>query len=619
MKKVLLLTTVLFSIAGVLSAADPYIGYLYPCGGKQGTRVKVLVGGQYLRANGFHIDGDGVKIAAVHPVYPMNNLGKSQRKYVEEWLEKIEKGDMTPPPLPPEKERQDWRKCKAVDMLGKMDDLARVMSLKSMYVRRNALQDNPSLRQMMVVELDIAPDAEPGARNIRNYSSGVSAPKLFYVDTADHFDDGGYVPPFRKQPERPEIKKFPAVLDGQIMPGESDSYTLHLEKGRKYYIAATARKLQPFIGDAVPGHFQIVLSLYDPEGKMVMLADDEYFNPDPVMRFVPEKSGAYTLVVRDAIYRGREDFVYRLECGEGEKVHPFYPHPFAGDIPLLKATEVNILTLDAGEEYVIKGIFAPGKEEIFNFSGRKNEEVVLETAARCCNSPADTVLKLYGPDGRLLAENDDRARSCNVGEIIQHTDSYIRVKLPADGIYRVFLSERHSLGGRDYAYYLRLGRPRPGFTVFTRKSAFMPIGRAQKKYSVAVERHDGFDGEIKFSSGTEDINVSGGIPAGKTDGEMILSGKVTRKNPALVFPLDIRAEGVLPDGKTVTGKVVAADEYMQAFAYMHLLPAGDFMVFCPRPAKRAAAKVNKGAKKAPPAKAPGKPAKPDKAVSGGKI
>ena len=69
-----------------------------------------------------------------------------------------------------------------------------------------------------------------------------------------------------------------------ILPGETDAFDLRLAAGRRYSFRTTARELQPYIGDAVPGFFNPILTLRDAQGATVAVADDESrFRPDPVV------------------------------------------------------------------------------------------------------------------------------------------------------------------------------------------------------------------------------------------------------------------------------------------------------------------------------------------------
>ena len=81
----------------------------------------------------------------------------------------------------------------------------------------------------------------------------------------------------------------------------------------------------PFIADAVPGWFQPVLALYDAQGKEVAYNDDYRYDPDPLIMFRVPKDGEYVMAINDAIFRGREDFVYRVTIGEMPFVTSIFP------------------------------------------------------------------------------------------------------------------------------------------------------------------------------------------------------------------------------------------------------------------------------------------------------
>ena len=90
-------------------------------------------------------------------------------------------------------------------------------------------------------------------------------------------------------------------------------------------IAASARELIPYLADAVPGWFQAVLTLYDASGNELAYDDDYRFHPDPVIHYAVPKDGEYSIEIRDALYRGREDFVYRIAIGELPFVTSAFP------------------------------------------------------------------------------------------------------------------------------------------------------------------------------------------------------------------------------------------------------------------------------------------------------
>ncbi len=65
----------------------------------------------------------------------------------------------------------------------------------------------------------------------------------------------------------------------------------------------------------MPGWFQAALTLYDAKGKELAYADHFRFHPDPVLYYEIPDDGQYVIEIHDSIYRGREDFVYRIAAG----------------------------------------------------------------------------------------------------------------------------------------------------------------------------------------------------------------------------------------------------------------------------------------------------------------
>ena len=119
--------------------------------------------------------------------------------------------------------------------------------------------------------------------------------------------------------------KLPAVLNGQILPGAVDRYRFPARKGQHLIVSTAARELVPYISDAVPGWFQAVITLYDAKGKEVQYAGSYRFHPDPVLHYEVPEDGDYTLQIHDSIYRGREDFVYRIAAGELPFISSIFP------------------------------------------------------------------------------------------------------------------------------------------------------------------------------------------------------------------------------------------------------------------------------------------------------
>jgi len=612
----------LLSIWGVLLLAGsavgaPYAGYLYPAGMRAGTRVRVLVGGQQLYGVvGAVVSGRGVRVVKAINVPGFPFPDGRQRKWLQDWLKNLEAGKNERPPLPDNAE--EWRKCVWWDKLDQLDPLERMLVTYNLYVRQNALQQTPSLRQMAILDIVADADAPPGEREIRVVCrSGVSAPKLFYIDAAPHFHEPLYTRPGVKKPPMPHVKELPAVINGQIMPGETDSFKVTLKSDTDYTFALVGWKLLPFIGDAVPGHFQPVLELIAPDGKEAAFADDEYFLPDPVMRFRCARGGDYILKIRDNLYRGRQDFVYRVTLNPGTEPYRMSGRSFP-NLDEFPEEEYDGRILSVRRALVIPGKLAkPGECDIYRIAGRKGMMFEAALAARRDGSPLDGVLTLLDPAGHEIAYVDDTPRAVNVGAIPQQTDPELRMTLPADGIYTLKVADLNKAGGADYCYRLRLGPEEPDFQIYTVNSMVSMFPGQSASVKLVVERLGGFTGPITIVPDGDAVPAARVIPENAVEYHLVL--RISARKAVPPRSIRIYAEAQIR-GRTVRKKVIPADIFNQAFAYDHLLPARDFCLGTRtdgRPRPKAPAKPPAKSSPQPPAKTSGAtPPKPPAASAG---
>jgi hypothetical protein len=385
----------------------------------------------------------------------------------------------------------------------------------------------------------------------------------------------------RKRPIEEELVNVtpPCTLNGQIASGEVNRYRFTARKGQRLVISALARQLIPFIADAVPGWFQPVLALYDSKGKEVAYQDDFRFKPDPVVLFEVPQDGEYTAAISDAIHRGREDFVYRITIGEQPYLTSVFPlGGHVGETHQLKMQGWNLegATLkqpakDAGAGVqsvaaIVTGVVSnavpfaldslpetfdkepndsssaaqkvtlpvivngridkKGDWDVFEFQGKAGQDLVAEVQARRLESPMDPVLKITGPDGKMLAFNDDYEDAGN-GVNTHHADSYATLKLPADGAYRVHISDTVRGGGEEYGYRLRISAARPDFEVRVVPSSLsMPLNQSTA-VSVFVMRKDGFNGPIRVTLQNPPAGFSAQavtIPANQTTARFSIRG-----------------------------------------------------------------------------------------------
>ncbi|MEI6645699.1 MAG: hypothetical protein WCP12_06645 [bacterium] len=582
----------------VMLHAAPYIGYVYPAGGQQGTTLQLLVGGSgIISKNDFgHVSGEGVTVRDIIVVPNFPNPSSVQHRWILSWLENIADGKMERPPMPTLQEHLDeWRENPWWETLDKLNDLQRNLVLRDLLARRNALQSAPSIRQMAIVTVDIAADAPPGLRELRlwNSVSGVSVPRKFYVSKMPHQCEPRYVSPSRPQPPLPTIDTIPVAVDGQLMPGEVDVYKFKLEKNISYRFTALARSLLPFIGDAVPGHCQLILRLLDSDKKEVAFVDDVYFYPDPILFYKPVVAGEYTLEVRDNLYRGREDFVYEVVVDQGEPALKEYPNPVP-NIPQMKYADLKRNSLDIAQPQCVTGVIANKNQyDTLRFKGRKGQALVIAVIARRNNSPLDGLIKLYDDANVKIAEADDNKEAINVGEYIQHVDPYLSMTLPKDGEYRLVLTDRTQGHGADYRYWLRIGPPMPDFAIYSTVSFVnIPVG-SSARVKFVIDRKEGFTNEVKIVC--DDFVMSDNV-IGPTNSEVNVTFKAKDERTIKPTAVSLFAEAIL-HGKTVRKPITPADQMMQAFATNHLLPAGNFYATQYRVVMRKADSFKKTTKK----------------------
>lgn len=599
----------------VVSAAGaqpspPRIGYACPAGGRQGTTFPVTLGGQYLAAEAtVGISGAGVQAKVVEYTKPLN------QKQVNELRERVKELQTKPKEAETVKEIADIR--------------AKLLAYSK--------KAGPAIAETVTLQVTVSPDAAPGERELRLVTpGGVSNPLVFCVGQLPEFREeepkGRDAPPGRDSmarrppPRAPEIETavtLPAVVNGQIMPGDVDRFRFQARKGQRLVVAACARGLIPYLADAVPGWFQATLALYDARHNEVAFNDNYRFHPDPVLAYDVPEDGDYVLEIRDAIWRGREDFVYRVALGElpfvtgifplggkagdkttveltgwnlpvtrltrdngGPGIHPVSVRqgdlvsngqPFAVDtLPECLEKEPNDLP-DAAQAVALPVIVngrvdRPGDADVFRFEGRAGDEVVAEVWARRLDSPLDSTIRLTDAAGRQLAFNDDHEDKGS-GLNTHHADSWLCAALPADGTYYLHLADAQRQGGPAYAYRVRIGPPRPDFELRVAPSSVNVRGGASVPLTVYALRRDGFAGEITLAlkDAPEGFALAGArLPAGQDQVRLTLTVPPTPPKEPVCLGLEGRAA---VQGREVVRPAVPAEDMMQAFAYRHLVPA----------------------------------------------
>ncbi|MHC4953074.1 MAG: PPC domain-containing protein [Planctomycetota bacterium] len=657
MMMVLRLALGLALIAGLAGAQGapnqkrPYIGYLCAAGGQRGTVVRIIAGGQSLRgAREVIVSGEGVTGEVIRFRRPPWLLSPDERRAVAQHLRRIANRKKNGGARPDQqKKRRAAKKNKTKksgaakkELLPLPDHpmLKDLQSLTPKELRRLAYEFlDPRRRSQLsaqiaeTVELEITIDrrAEPGDRELRiRTSRGLTNPVLFQVGMLPEFKESE---PNDYRTSRQPTVAAPCVLNGQVSFRDLDRFRFRARQGQMLVIEAQARRLVPYLADAVPGWFQATLALYDAAGNELRFVDDHRFDPDPVLLFDVPEDGDYVLEIRDAIHRGREDFVYRVTVAERPFVLAMFPlGAKAGSSTTAKiegwnveGEKVRLRTRRGSDEIreviwsranlranpvlyavddlperieaepndeaneaqwlpiptIVNGRIArPGEVDWYRFRGRVGQEIVIEVNARRLGSPLDSLIQLTDAAGHNVAWNDDHPDK-SAGLVTHQADSYLRAKLLATESYYIRVTDAQRQGGASFAYRLRVSKPRPDFAVIvTPASVNVPAGGCAP-ITVHVVRRDGFDGEIGLSlpDAPRGLSLGGArIPAGCDRIRMTLSAPAARRawhSPPVA--LEIVARGRL-GSRTVRRATIPAEDMMQAFGLRHLVPARQLLV-----------------------------------------
>lgn len=602
----------------------PHAGYVYPAGGQRGSHVQVKVGGQFLEGvTDVLVAGSGVQASVVAYDKPLN---PRQITELRDKLQELQKNGAHPA-----------ARKEMIEIRERVGDS----------VRRNAA---PVLSEFVTIDVAIDAAADPGMRSLRLVTPlGLTNPLVFSIGELPEFREldvknskadaelGITIPAVangRIIPGDVDRVRFPLRQAPQYMPGDVDRYRFMARKGQQLVAAVSARDLIPYLADAVPGWFQATLTLFDANGKELAYQDDYRFHPDPLLHCQIPADGEYVLEIRDALYRGREDFVYRIAIGELPVVTSVFP--LGGKVGTKAEVTLSgwnlpapTLTIDATKKspgvypvvvqradltsnrmpfavddqsgilerepnnsqkdaqplqlpIVVNGrIQQAGDRDVFSVHGRAGDAIVADVQARRLESPGDSAIELVDAAGRRVAFNDDHDDK-GFGLLTHQADPLLMATLPATGTYFLRLWDVQGKGGPEYGYRLRIGPPAPDFDLWVAPSTINAAGGTTVPITVYARRTDGFSGDIALSM--EDapggFKLAGGVlPAGQDRVRVTLTVPPVPGPNVMRPPLTVSLQGrATIRGTEVVRRATPADDMMQAFAYRHLVQADDLRV-----------------------------------------
>ncbi|MEY4188425.1 MAG: hypothetical protein RIT02_3459 [Planctomycetota bacterium] len=359
------------------------------------------------------------------------------------------------------------------------------------------------------------------------------------------------------------LPALPVSVSGRLSRlTEVDRYALTAERDGPISVSLMARRLG--------ADFRGMLQVHDESGQLLAdFADTE--GVDGGLTFAASAGRRYIVSLNDVDFRGDRAYVYRLSLQSGPRVLCTIPArgrrgaavdvefigqglqsggsaievlrqsvQFPADaaaelvvqlqtawgsvpvpIPLSDLAEQRcgdeaVQTLEASGAAVTGRLGPQREEQRFVFEALAGERFSIDLQSAAIGGALDTVLAVEGPDGKLLAENDD-----SVG-----TDSRLDVTATAAGRYTCLVKAAESLTGQaDDVYRLQLQRQPVDFQLQAPQQVLLPSG-GQVEVAITVQRLGGFDGEITVAADGLPPGVSAEgewkIPQGKNDLKAVL-------------------------------------------------------------------------------------------------
>jgi hypothetical protein len=434
--------------------------------------------------------------------------------------------------------------------------------------------------------------AELGEYDLRLISPGGASNRLRFVvgDVAELSE----IEPNNERPQAQKLANLPVVINGQILAEDTDSFRFTAKAGQHLVFAAVGRQLHPYgrIDDRV-GWFDPCLMLFNSEGKELAFVDDVDDNPDPVLIHKVAQDGEYMIALRDNLYRGRNEFVYRLVVGavpyithldplgghrdsftrlklSGANVPAEFALHVTADSPPLKTVRVaaggihsNAMpyAVDDFSEYFELGdnnkpeqaqhVAAPvaingriekaGDEDCFSLTLGKGERYIIEALSHRLGSPLDSVVQVLNSKGNQLAANDDAV----AGELqLVRADARIDFTVPADGDYVIRIKDFLKRGGNDFGYRIVVRPLRPSFALQVSPDNPRLDQQGTCLLTVEATREEGFADEIGLAvEGLPPGVVASAPQIGPTQNSALITLTAGASAPLGVMVLPLRVVG----------------------------------------------------------------------------
>jgi hypothetical protein len=385
-----------------------------------------------------------------------------------------------------------------------------------------------------------------------------------------------------------ELPRLPITVSGQIKHIEEvDRYRFKVEKSGPVTISTLARELK--------SPLNAVIEVRDNAGRMIADGADTS-GDDTSFTFAGEVGNYYTLSLYDLDFRGNRSFVYQVSIETGPRIVATIPAiaqrgetrsvEFVGygltgqgmslqsvkrDVVFPSATGTSFdyeFKTRAGEtarttfaiSEVAQRCEADGDEPMslplsvtgvlderygedsYKLTGTKGETWSIELQARRIGSPLDVAVAVFDATGKELKRSDD---------VTGTTDAAVDFRVPADGEYRIAVSDSSGRSGNRAAVYrLQVKNPEAGFRFTTPEFIAAPIGKPAT-FNLKVTRTGGLTSPIKImvKGLPEGVDVPAELLVPEKKNALGITFAIPESAPAAASLVTIHGESVPAEGE----------------------------------------------------------------------
>ncbi len=413
--------------------------------------------------------------------------------------------------------------------------------------------DNPGLTIEALADrgklkVTAAADARPGLTWVRLLGAdGASVPRPLFVGQLPEVAE---VEPNNSFKERQQLSSS-SVITGKLQKqNDVDVFSIPAQAGQTLVASVIANEL---LGSPMDAVLQVCT-----ESGTVLAQDHDSHGLDPQVTFAATQAGNYLVRIfafpsepnSTIAFAGGDAYLYRLTITTGGfvdhtlplavqrgkpaelKLHGWnLPSPAAtldvpagdlhellffqakdaaGLVPLAITSHPSLVAdLTASRETpqecplhcTMSGrLDEPKDTDVFRFTAPKGKAISIKAESDSIGYEVDPVLRVMDDAGKVLAEAESPRRG---GEPV------LNFTPPADGPYRLEISDLHRRGGLRYAYRLTLAPVTPDFAVTFAAGTFIIAAGKTLDIPLTIDRKNGFAGEIEITAD----NLPAGITA----------------------------------------------------------------------------------------------------------